>query len=274
MMPINSVDEHIIHFAKGAAINLCVRISYELGRWQEHYKENYNVMNFKDTRASFYVGYCIPRILISANLRQEHGGYIWENILEDHIMSKEMPERDPKTAVEVAYIYADTLKGVLRGIELLNVYDICSSAICHYPYPQPCNIIQSRPVCESCQERLTLVALKPPSVLGNETASKRKERQKLTPSLRWIILERDGFRCRTCGVSPISNPKVILHVDHIVPISKGGKTKPENLHTMCSTCNIGKGSKHDPVTSTLLSVIPGSSQDIKDAPGDHIDLHL
>ncbi|WP_343324290.1 HNH endonuclease signature motif containing protein [Streptococcus sp. Marseille-P8640] len=36
----------------------------------------------------------------------------------------------------------------------------------------------------------------------------------------------------------ISN--VVLHVDHIIPWSKGGETVLGNLQTLCSKCNLGK----------------------------------
>lgn len=32
-----------------------------------------------------------------------------------------------------------------------------------------------------------------------------------------------------------------LHVDHIVPVSRGGQTVMSNLQTVCETCNLGKG---------------------------------
>ena len=37
------------------------------------------------------------------------------------------------------------------------------------------------------------------------------------------------------------NPAVELHIDHIYPWSKGGETVEENLQTLCSICNYGKG---------------------------------
>jgi hypothetical protein len=71
----------------------------------------------------------------------------------------------------------------------------------------------------------------------------RSEREKMSRSLRLTILERDNFTCRGCGASPSRGDKVRLHVDHIVPIAKGGKTEPQNLHTLCEDCNLGKGTR-------------------------------
>lgn len=60
-----------------------------------------------------------------------------------------------------------------------------------------------------------------------------------TGSLRWFILERDGHRCLGCGASVHSGAS--LHVDHIIPWSRGGRTEPSNLRSLCEACNIGKG---------------------------------
>lgn len=58
--------------------------------------------------------------------------------------------------------------------------------------------------------------------------------------LRFKVLQRDMFRCRLCGKSPATDLGCKLHVDHIVPFSKGGKTTFENLQALCSDCNVGK----------------------------------
>ena len=73
--------------------------------------------------------------------------------------------------------------------------------------------------------------------------SSRVERAKMSESLRYDILKRDNFRCKICGATERDGVK--LHVDHIIPVSKGGKTEPSNLQTLCSRCNIGKGNKMD-----------------------------
>jgi hypothetical protein len=62
--------------------------------------------------------------------------------------------------------------------------------------------------------------------------------------LRWRILQRDRFTCCACGASPALSPGVELHVDHIVPWSKGGETVIKNLQTLCSVCNLGKSNIH------------------------------
>lgn len=59
--------------------------------------------------------------------------------------------------------------------------------------------------------------------------------------LRFRIMKRDFFKCKNCGRSPSTDPAVILHVDHKQPWSKGGRTSEENLQTLCSRCNYGKG---------------------------------
>ena len=69
------------------------------------------------------------------------------------------------------------------------------------------------------------------------------ERAKMTDSLRYDILKRDNFRCQLCGSTAQDGVK--LHVDHIHPIAKGGKTTPENLRTLCDRCNMGKSDKYE-----------------------------
>ena len=62
----------------------------------------------------------------------------------------------------------------------------------------------------------------------------------ISDKLRYQVLKRDNFKCCACGASPARDPSVELHIDHIVPWSKGGLTSIENLQVLCSKCNIGK----------------------------------
>ncbi len=58
--------------------------------------------------------------------------------------------------------------------------------------------------------------------------------------LRFRVLQKDNFKCCACGASPAKDPSVELHIDHIIPWSKGGETTIDNLQTLCSKCNLGK----------------------------------
>jgi hypothetical protein len=73
------------------------------------------------------------------------------------------------------------------------------------------------------------------------------ERTPRDPSfrLRWRVLQRDRFTCCACGSSPALSPGIELHVDHIVPWSKGGETVQKNLQTLCSVCNLGKSNVYE-----------------------------
>ncbi|MDD6357205.1 MAG: HNH endonuclease [Bacteroidales bacterium] len=75
----------------------------------------------------------------------------------------------------------------------------------------------------------------------NKTLIVHKTKREISDRLRFQILMRDGFTCKTCGRSPMNEMGVKLHVDHIIPWSKGGETVPENLETKCEQCNLGKG---------------------------------
>ena len=69
----------------------------------------------------------------------------------------------------------------------------------------------------------------------------KNQRKLMTPSLRKTIMERDHYTCQNCG--KYMPDEVGLHIDHIVPIAKGGKSIPSNLRVLCSKCNGSKGSR-------------------------------
>lgn len=50
-----------------------------------------------------------------------------------------------------------------------------------------------------------------------------------------LIGKRDGFKCAACGC--LEN----LQLDHVVPVTWGGKSVADNLQLLCASCNVRKG---------------------------------
>lgn len=69
----------------------------------------------------------------------------------------------------------------------------------------------------------------------------QKQRAIVSDSIRYDVFKRDSFCCRICGATAKDGAK--LEVDHIIPVSKGGKSTLNNLQTLCERCNRGKGTK-------------------------------
>jgi len=57
-------------------------------------------------------------------------------------------------------------------------------------------------------------------------------------ALREEILQRDGKKCSYCG--QVDGP---MEIDHILPVSRGGRDHPRNLTVACRPCNRSKGAK-------------------------------
>jgi hypothetical protein len=69
------------------------------------------------------------------------------------------------------------------------------------------------------------------------------QRALMTARLRNEIKTRDNHTCRQCAISLATEPHLLLEVDHIVPVSKGGMSTPSNLQTLCWRCNRSKSNK-------------------------------
>ena len=76
---------------------------------------------------------------------------------------------------------------------------------------------------------------------------------------RFEILVRDNFTCQYCGRNPRKHG-VILHVDHIKPLSKGGKDDKNNKITSCDKCNLGKTDRD--YTQEIFQYLRGKNENI------------
>lgn len=81
--------------------------------------------------------------------------------------------------------------------------------------------------------------------------------RKVSPRTRRIVFARDGYSCQICGFKPnvpddydgkhtlsgqrVDGRQLWLELDHIHPHILGGAAVPENLQTLCCSCNARKG---------------------------------
>lgn len=75
------------------------------------------------------------------------------------------------------------------------------------------------------------------------SAFAKEQRTLMTKKLRESIKKRDDFTCCNCGNSTYAEPNLLLEIDHIIPVSKGGRTVESNLQTLCWKCNRTKSDK-------------------------------
>lgn len=75
------------------------------------------------------------------------------------------------------------------------------------------------------------------------TAFAKEQRTLMTKKLREFIKSRDNFTCCNCGNSVYIEPNLLLEIDHIIPVAKGGRTVEDNLQTLCWKCNRAKSDK-------------------------------
>jgi len=75
------------------------------------------------------------------------------------------------------------------------------------------------------------------------SAFTKEQRALMTKKMREAIKVRDNFTCCTCGNSTHTEPNLLLEIDHIIPVSKGGYTVEDNLQTLCWKCNRAKSNK-------------------------------
>ena len=120
------------------------------------------------------------------------------------------------------------------------IYNISINVIVSYTTPSGKNTYKKNRVVEY-QELCDLYMQWRNGKKYDETS--KRERKYLTDKMRYDVLKRDEFKCKKCGITVKDGAK--LHVDHIIPVSKGGITTLSNLQTLCDRCNLGKSDKEN-----------------------------
>lgn len=91
-------------------------------------------------------------------------------------------------------------------------------------------------------DQIAQIAAEYEKLRGPDKTARRAERMDVVASewyiLRAEIFARDGYICAYCG-----DREGPHQVDHIVPLSRGGTSVPDNLCVACGPCNASKCDK-------------------------------
>lgn len=80
-------------------------------------------------------------------------------------------------------------------------------------------------------------------IKNEEKLKNENNRKTIRGKVRLEVFERDNYQCQVCGATIGDGVK--LHIDHIVPVSKGGTDDIDNLQVLCDKCNLSKSNRLD-----------------------------
>ena len=78
---------------------------------------------------------------------------------------------------------------------------------------------------------------------GSVKAVHRKSQRAVGAAVQWQVYYRDEYCCQRCGAQGGFGGRVVLSVDHFIPVESGGTDEMKNLVTLCKRCNKDKGSQ-------------------------------
>ena len=67
------------------------------------------------------------------------------------------------------------------------------------------------------------------------------KKERIPTALRRMVIERDGYYCVYCDEN-LENSEI--HLDHVIPESKGGTLTIDNLKPICARCNLSMGDNY------------------------------
>ena len=74
----------------------------------------------------------------------------------------------------------------------------------------------------------------------NRRARKRNAPGKLSKDISGVLFHKQNGRCIYCQVDLTT---VVQHLDHIMPLSRGGSNTDDNVQLLCARCNLRKNDK-------------------------------
>lgn len=237
--------DHLLHQQASAALWLA-KVAYWHGYLQG--RQSSGEIDFMNSRILFLDwNYYGGRLTVSINDKDFNLGML--SIAGSRVNSFELIYRgghdyyDPRkvdVVIDVSNSVTTMVKNVFPDITVQSEFRRCASGYenCkRAEWGDACKLVDGVYMCGDCRDEYERRARN--AMYRAELNTTNPERLKMTQALRYFILKRDNFTCQLCGRTP-ADDGVKLEVDHIIPVSKGGKTIESNLRTLCYDCNRGK----------------------------------
>lgn len=170
-------------------------------------------------------------------LKHEHRIQNWETDCENYIASHHFKKHRRRQFEKVKNLHAAYIFKTVR-------YQTRYRQVNYSRIPYKAEVVQETKFCDFkwlVDRYRKLEAINHATTLKNYRS--QDQRKLMTRALRKQIMERDDYTCQICG--KYMPDEIGLQIDHIVPVSRGGKTIPSNLRVLCSKCNAKKGNKYD-----------------------------
>lgn len=100
------------------------------------------------------------------------------------------------------------------------------------------NIVEEVKHCKQCNKEFS-TGYSRQIFCSSECRKKHTIESHIYDRKDFMVFERDNFTCVYCGKCSLTD-NVVLHVDHVYPLNKGGDNSSFNLVTSCQQCNTSK----------------------------------
>ena len=80
-------------------------------------------------------------------------------------------------------------------------------------------------------------------------------RRPISDSLRRVVIDRARNRCEYCRLAQ-EGQEATFHVDHVIPLVRGGSSDADNLALACVSCSLRKGARQ-------RAIDPQTDQDVR-----------
>lgn len=228
-------------------------LPYYLGTWlfDDFFDPEY-IRSLKDEYRAWYLEDCIGLVIA-------HGGPETVNQIQ---AAKELLRRIDSLfcSDEAAYFeFLDSEEGTAALLAAFDSLDVKFRGLFErirdiYAANYSDRVVHDRELCAYLAELLIRIGFD-----GDDSDSDQPARwcERLTwpERIKAILRARDRGKCSKCSIDLISELEANVHIDHIIPLARGGCNDIVNLQLLCDACNQKKSAGLEPVNSSVPEYI-------------------